>query len=377
MTHRNLFSGSALVLALLGIAALALAYSSGQNSATQKPGSTYAGCVCHSATPSGTVTVAITGPATVVVNSANSYTVAISGGPAVRSGVDIAAWRGTLATGGNANLKVVSGELVQSAPYTFTGGISSYTFQYTAPGTIGTDTLYATGLSANNSQGNNGDSWNFSPKFVISVVTALPIELASLTGSASLNGGVRLSWRTISEVNNYGFYVERRRPLQQDFAELPDGFIPGHGTTTVPQDYSFTDNTAGPGTWSYRLRQVDLDGTVHFSDPIQATSAGDGQARALPASFALDQNYPNPFNPVTEIRYALPAPSRVVLTVLDITGKTVATLVNGQEETGYHSVSFNAASLASGAYFYRLRADRGAGGEAGGFEATKKFLLVT
>jgi len=89
-----------------------------------------------------------------------------------------------------------------------------------------------------------GLTWNNAP---------LPIQLSSFTGSAVNGTTVLLRWTTLSEINNYGFYVQRSRGEEQTYADLPNSFVPGKGTTVVPQDYSFTDLTAGAGVWYYRL----------------------------------------------------------------------------------------------------------------------------
>lgn len=85
-------------------------------------------------------------------------------------------------------------------------------------------------------------------------------------------------------------------------------------------------------------------------------------------SFNLAQNYPNPFNPSTKISYALQSPELVTLRVFDVLGREVATLVNQYQSAGNHTVSFNASSLASGMYFYKL--------EAGSFQSIKKMMLL-
>ena len=87
-----------------------------------------------------------------------------------------------------------------------------------------------------------------------------------------------------------------------------------------------------------------------------------------PIQVLLQQNYPNPFNPSTRIQYALPHRSYVTLTVFNALGQRVATLVNGEVEAGYHEVTFNASTLASGVYFYRI--------QAGNFNRVKKLVLL-
>ena len=91
-------------------------------------------------------------------------------------------------------------------------------------------------------------------------------------------------------------------------------------------------------------------------------------SNALPQKFALFQNYPNPFNPVTSIEFQLPQKSWVTLVVFDITGRKVAVLVDGAKQPGVYSVQWNASSVPSGVYFYRIKTN--------GFEATKKLLLL-
>jgi hypothetical protein len=85
-------------------------------------------------------------------------------------------------------------------------------------------------------------------------------------------------------------------------------------------------------------------------------------------SYALCQNYPNPFNPNTTIKFELSQKSQVSLKVFNALGQLVTTLVNGEQEAGYHEVKFNGSNLASGVYFYRI--------QAGDFVATKRLLLL-
>ncbi len=88
----------------------------------------------------------------------------------------------------------------------------------------------------------------------------------------------------------------------------------------------------------------------------------------MPATYALGQNFPNPFNPSTVIRYQLPADGRVTLKVYNLLGQVIATLVDGVETAGFKSVRFDAGSLASGIYIYRLTTES--------FTDVKKMMIV-
>ncbi len=200
-------------------------------------------------------------------------------------------------------------------------------------------------------------------------MVALPIQLVSFSAAPAPAGeGVHLRWSTLSEVNNYGFEVQRGLSSGGEFATVPGGFIPGHGTTTVPRNYAFDDASAPPGTSYYRLEQIDLDGTLHFSDPAQVDVSPAVPGQNQPAVFSLSQNFPNPFNPETVIRYSIPSGGRVTLTVYNALGEQVAVLFDGEQESGSHDVKFDGSSLASGVYFYRL--------QSAGVEQTKKLTLI-
>lgn len=200
--------------------------------------------------------------------------------------------------------------------------------------------------------------------------SVLPIQLAYFAGTVINGGHVHLRWGTISEINNYGFEVQKSRSQAEPYQTIPNSFVPGHGTTLEPQHYEFVDITATPGTWLYRLKQIDLDGTVHFTDPIQVDVLTNVAEHGAPTvtEFSLAQNYPNPFNPSTRIPFAVASPAFVSLMVFDVLGREVATLVNEVKQPGMYEATFNAFHLASGVYYYRLR--------AGNFVATRKLLLT-
>jgi hypothetical protein len=100
----------------------------------------------------------------------------------------------------------------------------------------------------------------------------------------------------------------------------------------------------------------------------ELTTSAQSPSSQLPVEFELDQNYPNPFNPTTTIRYALPQRSHVTLTVFNTLGQQVALLVNGDQDARSHEVKFDASTLASGVYFYRLL--------AGSFVQIRTMLLL-
>ena len=189
----------------------------------------------------------------------------------------------------------------------------------------------------------------------------IPVELSSFTASANV-GVAELQWTTATETNNQGFEVQRSNG--SEFITI--GFVEGHGTTTETQTYSYSDRTVNVGTYSYRLKQVDFDGTFEYSSIVEVNVPA-------PVEFGLEQNYPNPFNPSTKISFRLKVDSKVNLTVFDVLGQEIASLVNGNLVAGGHSVNFDASSLNSGVYLYRIEAT---GVDGSNFIDMKKMILT-
>lgn len=184
---------------------------------------------------------------------------------------------------------------------------------------------------------------------------------------------VMVSWGTMSEVNNFGFEVQKAEAPNGDFRPISRDVIPGHGTTTVPQSYACVDNPASPGVWYYRLKQVDLDGVIHYTEATKVEVPFSVEGNAKPTVFALSQNFPNPFNPTTVVSYQLPVASHVQLAVYDLLGREVAVLVNEYQAAGSYNVKFSAsggdgAGLPSGVYYYRLT--------AGQYAESRRMLLL-
>jgi hypothetical protein len=97
---------------------------------------------------------------------------------------------------------------------------------------------------------------------------------------------------------------------------------------------------------------------------------------AIPEEYVLEQNYPNPFNPVTSIEYALPEAAQVRVEVYNMLGQVVDVLVEGDQEAGYHKVTWDASNVASGVYFYRIAAGGTSRDSRGKFTATKRMVLM-
>jgi hypothetical protein len=172
----------------------------------------------------------------------------------------------------------------------------------------------------------------------------IPVELASFTASV-IGNEVSLIWQTATEINNSGFSVERKS-TNNEFEEI--GFVPGFGSTTEPKSYSFSDQNLENNVYTYRLKQVDFDGTFEYSSEVEVDVN-------VPATFSLEQNYPNPFNPSTNIKYSVPEAGNVKLSVYNLVGEEVAVLVNGYTDAGQFEVSFDASNLSSGVYLYKLQ----------------------
>lgn len=186
----------------------------------------------------------------------------------------------------------------------------------------------------------------------------LPVELTSFTVN-STNGKVFLNWTTASEKNNLGFNVERKTP-NSSWHQI--GFIKGNGTTSSNSEYSFKDeNPSLDGKSFYRLKQVDFDGSFTYSSEVQVEVISEN-------SFKLEQNYPNPFNPATVLKFNISKPEFVNLTIYNLIGQKVQTVVNEFLSAGNYKYNVDASNLESGIYFYKL--------ETRSFSQTRKMTLI-
>jgi len=188
----------------------------------------------------------------------------------------------------------------------------------------------------------------------------VPVELTSFKVSVA-NDVVTLNWETATETNNRGFEIERAGNPEEEKNWITLGFVKGNGSTTNISAYSFTDEQVVTGKYSYRLKQIDFDGTFEYSNIIHVVVDN-------PGLFSLSQNYPNPFNPVTNIKFSLPVSGQTSLKVYDMLGREVKTLINKDMPAGNYEVYFDASGLPSGIYFYTLT--------NGNFTSSNKMTLL-
>ncbi|MBU0472543.1 MAG: T9SS type A sorting domain-containing protein [Bacteroidetes bacterium] len=194
--------------------------------------------------------------------------------------------------------------------------------------------------------------------------TPLPVELTSFEGD-NTEDGVVLNWQTATEVNNYGFQVQRRKKNKKSNEHNAEwevlGFIEGHGNSNSTKDYSFMDKASLYETTQYRLKQIDFDGMFKYSDVLEVKIG-------LPIKYELSQNYPNPFNPSTTLYFTILDHGMVKINVYNILGEVVTELVNENLDAGFHQLQFSASNLTSGIYFYSISVN--------GFTQVKKMNLI-
>lgn len=184
------------------------------------------------------------------------------------------------------------------------------------------------------------------------ITNPLPVELSSFTAKI-IGKSVLLNWQTSTEINNYGFDVERKTGTPDNsFSKWEKiEFIVGNGNSNSIKNYSFLDQSFGDAdVIHYRLKQIDNDGQSEYSNIIEVNISLN--------SFELYQNYPNPFNPNTTISWVSPVDAIVSIKIFDVLGNEITELLNEFKVAGRHEVQFfsnnNSQHITSGVYFYKI-----------------------
>ena len=196
----------------------------------------------------------------------------------------------------------------------------------------------------------------------------LPVELTAFNTTIA-EDGVHLVWETASETNNAGFHIERLvSEADESNAESPKpwdtvDFVEGSGTTDSPQAYSFRDADVpfGAETLSYRLKQVDVDGTATYSDERVIEMP-------TPDVVHLHTPFPNPAQHHITLRYELPEDAEVELRIYDLLGRQIERLDPGSVRKGASEMQVSTSHLAPGSYFLRMR--------VGAAVETRRFTVV-
>ncbi len=203
----------------------------------------------------------------------------------------------------------------------------------------------------------------------------IPVELSAFSAIVE-NDAVQLFWRTETETNNFNFEIQRARNPEGPWESR--SFIPGHGTTTIPQEYrlrdpfSLRDFAVGePPVYWYRLLQRDYDGTINDFTPIQVHVADIAKS-----GFELSPAFPNPLalsvHDHASVRYRVAQEGGVRVSVHDMLGRELAVLVDQQHPAGVFETVWYPdranSSLRSGQYFLRM--------QAGSFSGVQKLSIV-
>jgi hypothetical protein len=196
------------------------------------------------------------------------------------------------------------------------------------------------------------------------------VSLASFT-AVGRNGFVDIGWTTETEVGNAGFNVYRSIAGVAEKTKITSDLVAARGDELGGASYSFRDHDVAEGiTYHYWLQDVDIRGNGTFHGPVSARLRS---TVSKPMKLVLDQNSPNPFSTTTEIRYGLPEASEVRLSIYDLAGREIRTLVSECQPAGYRVVHWDGrneagAEAAGGMYFCRIA--------AGAHSETRSMILI-
>ena len=207
---------------------------------------------------------------------------------------------------------------------------------------------------------------------LVGAIPSVPLAI-SPSGTTNVQRNATFKWHASTSATKYRLQIASSNSI-----DSIGGFKAANvlfDTTTTDTVKQLSTPLASSTMFYWHVSASDVGGTSANSSVSSFTTGVAllvGEPNAVPAKFDLSQNYPNPFNPSTKINYSLQQVGVVSLRVYNVLGQEVATLVNGRQEAGIYSVTFNTnngtRSLSSGVYFYRL--------DAGSFVSTKKLILI-
>jgi hypothetical protein len=195
---------------------------------------------------------------------------------------------------------------------------------------------------------------------------SLPVTLSHFNASLNSNG-VLLTWKTESELENLGYIIMRKEKGNDDWKELAsyltDKHLLGQGSTSEETNYQYRDISVTKGAiYEYQLADVSYAGEIVYHNVVEI------EVDKLSPDFRLGRAYPNPFNPKTIINYELPITNYVELSIYNIRGQKIVTLVSARQEAGFYQVQWDAGGYAGGLYYYQIK--------AGNFYDVKKMILL-
>ncbi|HSR18191.1 MAG TPA: T9SS type A sorting domain-containing protein, partial [Ignavibacteriaceae bacterium] len=185
----------------------------------------------------------------------------------------------------------------------------------------------------------------------------LPVELSAFEAIVN-NNSILLKWETKTEINNYGFELQRTTADNKTWDKI--AFIPGSGNSSSTKSYSYLDKNLSGNEFLYRIKQIDSDGSFSYSVELKV--------ELFPLEFEVLQNYPNPFNPKTKIKFSVKNEGMISVKVYDNLGKEIKVLLNEYKAPGFYTLEFDGSGLSSGIYFLKF--------QEGNLFQTKKLVLM-
>lgn len=208
--------------------------------------------------------------------------------------------------------------------------------------------------------GTGAGAWDISESTRGADNASLPVELAEFSGQLVYDA-VELSWSTRSEINNLGFEVQVMAPTTPSFETV--GFVPAGSEGSGIQNYAYTVDGLVAGRYYFRLRQLDIGGTIKYSSLVEISVPVAG-------THEISNAYPNPFNDRARFNLAVSKDQNVEIEVYDISGRQVATVFTGMVSAdNTRQFHISGTSLPSGTYFYRVTGEN--------FSTTKSVVRVS